>query len=102
MLIPDEAIITKQSLKQVLVLAADGTVTARTIELGPEILGLRAVKDGLAPTDLVILDHINQLKPGMKVVPRDTAIEPRKVDAGRAARSNDAPEPRAATASNER
>jgi RND family efflux transporter MFP subunit len=101
MLVPDEAIITKQSLKQVLVLARDDTVTTRTVELGPEILGLRAVKDGLAPTDLVILDHITQLKPGMKVVPRRTAIEPRNVDAGPAARSVAAPEPHAATASNE-
>jgi multidrug efflux pump subunit AcrA (membrane-fusion protein) len=101
MLIPDEAILTKQSLKEVLVLARDGTVTTRTVELGPEILGLRAVKDGLAPTDLVILDHITQLKPGMKVAPHRTAIKPRNADAGPAMPPVNAPEPSAATASDE-
>jgi RND family efflux transporter MFP subunit len=97
MLVPDEAIITRQSLKEVLVLARDGTVTKRTVELGPEVLGLRAVKNGLASTDLVILDHITQLKPGMKVDPRRTAIEPRNADAGPAAPPVAAPEPSAAT-----
>jgi RND family efflux transporter MFP subunit len=101
MLVPDEAIITEQSLKEVLVLARDGTVTKRKVELGPEVLGLRAVKDGLAPTDLVILDHITQLKPGMKVALRRTAIEPRNADAGPATPPVSAPEPYAATASNE-
>jgi RND family efflux transporter MFP subunit len=101
MLVPDEAIITEQSLKEVLVLARDGTVTKRKVELGPEVLGLRAVKDGLAPTDLVILDHITQLKPGMKVAPHRTAIEPRNADAGPAMPPVNAPEPSAATASDE-
>jgi RND family efflux transporter MFP subunit len=102
MLVPDEAIITRQSLKEVLVLARDGTVTKRTVELGPEVLGLRAVKNGLASTDLVILDHITQLKPGMKVVPRRTAIEPRNADAGPGAPPVAAPEPSAATVTDER
>jgi RND family efflux transporter MFP subunit len=102
MLVPDEAIITKQSLKEVLVLARDGTVTKRTVELGPEVLGLRAVRGGLASTDLVILDHITQLKPGMKVVPRRTAIEPRNADAGPGAPPLAAPEPSAATVTDER
>jgi RND family efflux transporter MFP subunit len=99
MLVPDEAIITEQSLKEVLVLARDGTVTKRKVELGPEVLGLRAVKDGLAPTDLVILDHITQLKLGMKVTPHRTAIEPRNADAGPAMPPVNAPEPSAATVS---
>jgi RND family efflux transporter MFP subunit len=101
MLVPDEAIVTRQSLKEVLVLARDGTVTMRTVELGPEILGLRAVRDGLAPTDLVVLDHITQLKPGMKVAPHHTAIKPRNADAGPAMPPQDAPEPSSATASDE-
>ena len=101
MLVPDEAIVTKQSLKEVLVLARDGTITMRTVELGPEILGLRAVRNGLAPTDLVVLDHITQLKPGMKVAPHHTAIKPRNADAGPAMPPLNAPEPSAATASDE-
>ncbi|RVH05178.1 efflux RND transporter periplasmic adaptor subunit [Sinorhizobium meliloti] len=102
MLVPDEAIITRQSLKEVLVLARDSTVTKRTVELGPEVLGLRAVRNGLASTDLVILDHITQLQPGMKVVPRRVAIEPRNADAGPRAPPVAAPEPFAATVADER
>lgn len=99
MLVPDEAIVTEQSLKEVLVLARDGTVTKRAVELGPEVLGLRAVKGGLAPTDLVILDHITELRPGMKVTPQRTAIKPRNADAGPSMPPVDAPAPSVATAS---
>jgi RND family efflux transporter MFP subunit len=101
MLLPDEAIITRQSLKEVFVLARDSTVTKRTVELGPEVLGLRVVRNGLASTDLVILDHITQLQSGMKVVPRRTAIEPCDADAGPGAPSVAAPEPFAATVTEE-
>ncbi len=102
MLVPDEVIITDQSQKEVFVLARDGTVTKRTIETGPEVLGLRAIKGGLAATDLVILDHIAQLKPGVKVDPRRSAIKPRNADAGPAAPPVAVPEPSAATASDAR
>jgi RND family efflux transporter MFP subunit len=102
MLIPDEAINTEQSFKEVFVLARDGTITKRTIETGPEVLGLRAIKGGLAATDLVILDHLAQLKPGMKVDPRRTAIMPRNADAGPAMPPVASPEPSAASASDAR
>ncbi|MFA6115240.1 MAG: efflux RND transporter periplasmic adaptor subunit [Sphingomonas sp.] len=102
MLVPDEAIVTEQSLKEIFVLARDGTVTKRTIETGPEVLGLRAIRGGLASTDLVILDHLALLKPGMKVDPRRTAIRPRNADAGPSAPPVAAPEPSTATASDAR
>jgi RND family efflux transporter MFP subunit len=102
MLVPDEAIITTQAIKEVMVLARDDTVTKRKVELGPELLGLRAVKGGLAETDLVILDRITQLRPGMKVTPRRTAIEPRNADAGPAMPSVNSPVPAGATASDAR
>jgi RND family efflux transporter MFP subunit len=101
MLVPDEAIVTEQSLKEVLVLARDNTVTKRKVELGSEVLGLRAVKDGVAPTDLVILDHITQLKPGTKITPRPTAIAPRNTDSGPTMPPVNAPEPSVATAFDE-
>ena len=102
MLVPDEAIITTQSMKEVLVLARDDTVTKRRVELGPQVLGLRALKGGLAETDLVIVDHITQLRPGMKVTPRRTVIEARNADAGPEMPSVNSPVPAAATASDAR
>jgi RND family efflux transporter MFP subunit len=101
-LVPDEAIVTTQSVKEVFVLARDGAVTKRVIEPGPEVLGLRAIKAGLAPTDLVILDHVTQLKPGMKVTPMRTSIKVRGADAGPAMPPVGAPEPSSATASDPR
>jgi RND family efflux transporter MFP subunit len=101
-LVPDEAIVSTQSVKEVFVLARDGAVTKRVVEPGPEVLGLRAIKDGLAPTDLVILDHVTQLKPGMKVTPKRTSIKPRGADAGPAMPPVGAPAPSAATASDAR
>jgi hypothetical protein len=83
-------------------MARDGAVTKRVIEPGPEVLGLRAIKAGLAPTDLVILDHVTQLKPGMKVTPKRTSIKARGADAGPAMPPVGAPEPSAATASDPR
>lgn len=102
MLVPDEAIITTQAMKEVLVLARDDTVTKRRVELGPQVLGLRAVKGGLAETDLVIIDHITQLRPGMKVAPRHISIEPRDADAGPVMPPVNSPVPAAATASDAR
>jgi hypothetical protein len=63
---------------------------------------LRAIKGGLAPTDLVVLDHISQLKPGMKVAPKRTSIKARGADAGPAMPPVGAPQPSAATASDAR
>lgn len=102
MLVPDEAILTEQSLKIVYVLARDGTVTRRVVETGPEILGLRAIRAGIASTDLVVLDNIARLKPGTKVKSRPAAIKPRNADAGPAEPPVAAPEPSSATVSDKR
>lgn len=80
LLIPDETIVTDQARKLVFVLGADGTVSQRVIETGPEIAGLRAVRDGLGPNDLVVLDGVGQLQSGMKVDAKRVAIKPRAPD----------------------
>jgi hypothetical protein len=102
MLVPDEAILTEQSQKVVYVLARDRSVTKRVVETGPEILGLRAIRAGIAPTDLVVLDNLSQLKPGTKVAPRRSLIKPRNADAGPAEPPVVPPEASSATATDER
>lgn len=77
MLIPDEAIVPDQSRKTVYVLGRDNKATPRVIETGPKVAGLRAVRDGLAPTDLVLVDGITQLQPGAPVNPHRITIQPR-------------------------
>jgi RND family efflux transporter MFP subunit len=80
MLVPDEVITADQSRKLIFVLGQDGKVAQRTVETGPEVQGLRAIRDGLAPTDLVVLDGIAQLQPGIKVDAKQTVIQPRAPD----------------------
>ena len=97
MLVPDEAITTDQSRKLVYVLGRDGKAVQRPVELGPQVFGLRAIRDGLAPTDLVLLDGIAQLQPGAKVQAKRTVIKPRSTETGPSATSVTTPEPAAAT-----
>ncbi|MDH7640636.1 efflux RND transporter periplasmic adaptor subunit [Sphingomonas oryzagri] len=80
MLVPDEVITADQSRKLVFVVGRDGKVVQRTVETGPEVQGLRAIRDGLAPTDLVVLDGIAALQPGMAVDAKRTVIKPRAPD----------------------
>jgi RND family efflux transporter MFP subunit len=80
MLVPDEVITADQSRKLIFVLGQDGKVVQRTVETGPEVQGLRAIRDGLAPTDLVVLDGIAQLQPGTAVDAKRTVIKPRAPD----------------------
>lgn len=99
MLVPDETITADQSRKLVYVLARDGTVAARPVETGPEVMGLRAIRDGLAPTDLVVLDGLAQLQPGAKVDAKRTVIKPRAPDTSPSMPTVTAPQPSTATPS---
>jgi len=77
LLVPDEAITTDQSRKLVYVVGRDNKVTQRVVETGPEVVGLRAIRSGLQPTDLVVLSGLGTLQPGAQVSPKRTAIRPR-------------------------
>jgi RND family efflux transporter MFP subunit len=79
-LVPDEAIVTDQTRRFVYVVGRDKTVAVRNVETGPLVQGLRVVKTGLAPTDAVVLDGLARLRPGARVEPRLTQIQPRAAD----------------------
>ena len=53
-LLPDEAIATDQSSKYVLVVADDGTVSRKTVRLGPVVNGLRVIREGVGPSDWTV------------------------------------------------
>ncbi len=76
MLIPDEAIITDQTRRLVYVLGKDNKATPRPVEIGATVEGLRIVRDGLAPTDQVIITGHGQLQPGAPVKPKKGVIKP--------------------------
>ena len=80
MLVPDEAIITDQTRKLVYVLTGDGKVAPRPVVTGPPVEGLRVVREGLGPTDRVVINGLTRLQPGMPVKARQIALKPRAAD----------------------
>jgi multidrug efflux system membrane fusion protein len=84
LLVPDTAVQTDQARKTLLVVAKDGTVSAKPVTLGPVIDGLRVVRSGLAPADKVVIVGTQMAMPGGKVQIKQGKITP---------------EPKAATAS---
>ena len=80
LLVPDEAIVTDQARKVVYVVGRDNKMLTRPVEVGPSVEGLRVVRAGLAPTELVILDGLSRLRPGSPLTPRRTVLKPRAAD----------------------
>ncbi len=76
MLIPDEAIVTDQTRRLVYVVSKDNKATPRPVEIGAKAEGLRIVRDGLAPTDRVIITGLGRLQPGAPVNPKKGTIKP--------------------------
>ncbi|WCT74760.1 efflux RND transporter periplasmic adaptor subunit [Sphingomonas naphthae] len=77
MLIPEEAIVTDQTRKVTYVVGRDGKTAQRQVETGPLVDGLRVVKAGLAPTDMLVLTGLGRMQPGMAVTQKKTVIKPR-------------------------
>lgn len=68
-LLPDAAIGTDQANKFVLVVAEDGTVSRRNVQLGPLYQGLRVVRDGVGAEDWVVTSGLQRARIGQKVAP---------------------------------
>ena len=80
LLLPDEAVLSDQARKIVMVVDAEGVVAARVVELGPLHQGLRVIRSGIAGEDRVIVNGVLRARPGGKVAPVDTVLtldEPR-------------------------
>lgn len=73
-LIEDRAIGTDQSHRFVLALGADNTLEYRAVELGPVIDGLRVVRKGLKPGDVIVVSGLQRVHPGMQVKPKPVTM----------------------------
>jgi RND family efflux transporter MFP subunit len=73
-LIPDSAVVSDQSRKEVLTVAADGTVVPREIRPGPSYGNLRIVRAGLTAEDTIIIDGLMRARPNAKVSPEPGKI----------------------------
>ena len=76
LLVPDAAIQTDQARKLVPVLAADGTITLKPVQLGPVVDGLRVVRSGLTTADRVVIEGAQLAMPGTRVGVRRGRIAP--------------------------
>ena len=81
-LLPDEAIGTDQSRKFVYVVGDDDVVAIRLVELGPLYEGLRIIREGLGPDDLVIVKGLQRARPGERVTPKLAPLSPDDAAAG--------------------
>lgn len=99
MLVPDEAIMTDQTRKLVFVLGKGNKVTPRPVQTGPMVQGLRVIREGLAPTERIVIDGLARMQPGMVVTPRMGKIKARAKDDSPIAQPTSAPASAQATAS---
>ncbi|MDB5724334.1 MAG: efflux transporter, family, subunit [Novosphingobium sp.] len=81
LLLPDAAVVTDQARKVVYVVAKDGTVAMRPVQVGALASGLRVIRSGLQPTDRVVIQGVQFAQPGQKVKPVAGRIVPVKAEA---------------------
>lgn len=67
LLIPDTAIQSDQSRKIVMLVDDEGKVSPRPVEIGELFGGLRVIKKGLSPDDMVIVNGVQRARPGSTV-----------------------------------
>ena len=78
-LVRDAAIGTDQDKKFVLVLQPDSTVEYRRIEPGRVVEGLRIVTTGLEGGERIVVNGLQRVRSGMKVVPAEEPMAPDSV-----------------------
>ena len=75
LLVPDSAVVTDQSRKLLMTVSDDGTVVPKIVRPGPTFEGLRIIRDGIAPTDRIVINGLIRARPGAKVTPQPGKIE---------------------------
>lgn len=75
-MIPDDIIGTNQSLRFVYTLGENNRVITKNITLGPlSSNGLRVIKNGLSPTDKLIVSNIQKISSGVIISPIETSLQ---------------------------
>jgi RND family efflux transporter MFP subunit len=85
LLVPDAAVGTEQARKFVLVVGADNVVAQKYVTIGQTTSdGLRVIKDGLGPSDHVVVNGLMRARAGQKVSPQEQGAAPPAAPAGAA------------------
>jgi RND family efflux transporter MFP subunit len=74
LLVPESSVVTDQSNKILLTVAADGSVVPKPVTLGPMVDDLQVVREGISADDKVIINGLLRARPGAKVTPQDGTI----------------------------
>ena len=80
--VADARSFTQGAKRIVYVAGPGGVVGVRVVELGPLSGGLRVIRAGLSPSDLVIIEGQQRARPGQKVAPKLGRIRHEDVDQG--------------------
>jgi len=73
-LIEDRAVGTDQNQTYVLVLGPGNKLEYRPVQLGRAMAGLRIVRSGLKPADVVVVNGLQRVRPGAQVTPKTVAM----------------------------
>ena len=74
-LIDDRAVNTDQSQKYVFLLAPGNKIEYRRVKLGRVIDGLRIVREGLKPGDVIVVNGAQRVHPGVVVSPQTVTMQ---------------------------
>ena len=77
-LVNDSAVGTDQNVRYVFALDKDNKVQYRPVKLGPLADGLRVVREGLQPGELVVVNGLQRVRPGVQVAPERVAMGEKK------------------------
>ncbi|MFS2008124.1 efflux RND transporter periplasmic adaptor subunit [Duganella sp. CT11-25] len=69
LLINERAVSTDQNRKFVFVVDKDNKAEYRPVTLGPQIDGLRVVRDGLKPGEKIVVNGLQRVRPGAPITP---------------------------------
>ncbi|HWF00989.1 MAG TPA: efflux RND transporter periplasmic adaptor subunit [Caulobacteraceae bacterium] len=76
LMVPDTAVGTDLNQRVVLVAGPDGTAHERPVSVGPLWRGLRVIRGGVGPSDLIIVDGLQRARAGAKIHAQRTALTP--------------------------
>lgn len=90
-LIDDRAVGTDLGKKYVLVLKPDQSLEYRLVDLGPDVEGLRVVEQGLAPEEVIVVNGLQHVMPGIKVHATHVSMDGRRAGLDQVAAGNAVP-----------
>ena len=75
-LVPDDAIGADQDRRIVYAVDDAGKVSAKPIRLGPKIYGYRVVRSGLTGNEIIVINGLMRVRPGVTVKPELVTLPP--------------------------